>query len=55
MNPPPSAQQVTAPQRLTGHLDFILRRLRFYLQYIRIVKYAKAAETLLQLQEINLA
>jgi hypothetical protein len=45
-----------APQRLTAHHHIsVLRRLRSYLQYIRIVKYAKAAETMSQLQEMNLA
>jgi hypothetical protein len=52
MNLPPSAQQVTDPQRLTAPT---LRWLHSYLQYIRFVKYAKATETNLQLQEINLA
>jgi hypothetical protein len=46
MNLPPSAQQVTALQRLVAHIDFSLSRLRSYLRYIGIVKYAEAAETL---------
>jgi hypothetical protein len=31
-----------------------IRRLRSYLQNIGIIKYTKATETLLQLEEINL-
>jgi hypothetical protein len=46
MNLPPSAQQVTDPQRLTAHLYSTLRRLHSYLQYIRFVKYVKATENL---------
>ncbi len=55
MNLPPSVQQVTALQRLVAYIDFGLSRVRSYLQYIGIVKYAEPAETLLQLPEINIA
>ncbi len=56
MNLPPSAQKLTAPQRLAAHFDSTLHRLCSSLQYIGIVKFVKlAAETLLQLKEINLA
>jgi hypothetical protein len=55
MNLPHSVQQITAPQQLVAHLDFILWRLLSYLQYIGIVKNDKAAETLLQCQDINIA
>ncbi len=43
------------PQRLTAHIDSVLRRHCSFLQYIGTVKYAKASETLLHLQEINTA
>jgi hypothetical protein len=55
MNLPPSAQRVTDPRRLTAHLDSTIRRLRSYLQYIGLMKYKKAADMLLRLQEHNLA
>jgi hypothetical protein len=55
MNVPPSAQQITDPQRLAAHLDSTIRRLCSYLQYIGFVKYTKAANLLLRLQEFNLA
>ncbi len=42
MKLPPSGQHMTAPQRLAEHLDSMMRRLRSYLQYIGLVKYAKA-------------
>jgi hypothetical protein len=45
---------MTAPQQLAEHFNSTLRRLRSYLQYIGIVKHAKAIETLQQRQEINL-
>ncbi len=54
MNLPPSAQKVTDPWRLVAHLDSTLRILHSYLRYIGMVKWAKATETLLQLQEINM-
>ncbi len=46
MNLPPSARQVTDPQRLTAHLYSTLRRLHSYLHYIRFVKYVIATENL---------
>jgi hypothetical protein len=53
MNLPLSVQQVTA------RLDFTMKILHSYLQYVGLAKFAKAAKTatktLLQLQEINLA
>jgi hypothetical protein len=50
MNPPPAAQQVTAPQRLAAHLNTVL-----YLQYTIIyVVSAKAITALQSLQQINL-
>jgi hypothetical protein len=55
LNRPPSAQQVTDPRRLMAHLDSTIRRLRSYLQYIRLMRYKKAADLLLWLQEFNLA
>ncbi len=55
MNLPPSAQQVTDPRRLAAHLDATICRLRSYLQYIGLLKYKKAADLLLRLQEHNLA
>jgi hypothetical protein len=55
MNLPPSAQQITDPRRLTAHLDSTICRLHSYFQYIGLVKYKKAANMLLQLQEFNLA
>ncbi len=55
MNLPPSAQRVTDPRRLAAHLDSTIRRLRSYLQYIGLMKYKKAADMLLRLQEHNLA
>jgi hypothetical protein len=55
MNLPPSAQQVTDSRRLAAHIDSVIRRLRSYLQYIGLVKYKKAVELLLRLQELNLA
>jgi hypothetical protein len=55
MNLPPSAQQVTDPRRLAAHLDSTIRRLRSYLQYIGLMRYKKAADMLLWLQEYNLA
>jgi hypothetical protein len=55
MNLPPSAQQVTDPRRLAAHLDSTIPRLRSYLQYIGLLKYKKAVDLLLELQEHNLA
>jgi hypothetical protein len=55
MNLPPSAQRVTDPRRLAAHLDSTIHRLRSYLQYIGLMKYKKAADMLLRLQEHNLA
>jgi hypothetical protein len=55
MNLLPSTQQITDPRRLAAHLDSTIRRLRSYLQYIELVKYMKAADLLLRLQEFNLA
>jgi hypothetical protein len=55
MNLPPSAQQVTDPRRLAAHIDSTIRRLRSYFQYIGLMKYKKAADMLLRLQECNLA
>jgi hypothetical protein len=55
MNLPPSAHQVTDSRRLAAHLDLAIRRLRSYLQYIGLLKFKKAADMLLQLQEYNLA
>jgi hypothetical protein len=55
MNLPPSAQQVTDPRRLAAHLDSTICRLRSYLQYIGLLRYKKAADLLLRLQEHNLA
>jgi hypothetical protein len=59
MNLPLSVQQVTAPQQLAARLDFTMKILHSYLQYVVLAKFAKAAKTatktLLQLQEINLA
>jgi hypothetical protein len=55
MNLPPSAQQITDPRRLAAHLDSTIRRLRSYLQYIGLMRYKKAADLLLRLQEYNLA
>jgi hypothetical protein len=55
MNLPPSAQQITDPRRLAAHLDSTIRTLRSYLQYIGLVKYMKAVDLLLRLQEFNLA
>jgi hypothetical protein len=55
MNLHPSAQQVTDPRRRTAHLDSTIRRLRSYLQYIGLMRYKKAADMLLRLQELNLA
>ncbi len=54
MNLPPSAQQITDPRRQAAHLDSAIHRLRSYLQYIGLVKFAKAAFMLLNLQEFNL-
>jgi hypothetical protein len=54
MNLPPSAQQVTDPRRLTAHIDSTIRRLRSYLQYIGLMKYKKAIDLLLHLQECNI-
>jgi hypothetical protein len=42
LNLPPSARQVTEPQRLAAHLNSTLHRLHSYLQYIGLAKYAKA-------------
>jgi hypothetical protein len=50
-----SAQQVIVPQQLEAYLDFTMRRLCSNLQYRGLVKYVTAIETLLLLQEINLA
>jgi hypothetical protein len=55
MNLPPSAQQVTDQQRVAAHNDSTILMLRSYLKYTTLIKYAKAMETLLQLQELNLA
>jgi hypothetical protein len=55
MNLPPSAQQITDPRRLAAHLNSTIRRLRSYLLYIGMMRYKKAADLLLRLQEYNLA
>ncbi len=55
MNLPPSVQRITDPRRLAAHLNSTICRLRSYLQYIGLVKYMKAADLLLRLQEFNLA
>jgi hypothetical protein len=55
MNLPPSVQNITDSRRLAAHLDSAIRILRSYLQYIGLVKYTKAANLLLRLQEFNLA
>jgi hypothetical protein len=55
MNPPPSANQIIDPRRLTAHLGSVTRRLHSYLQYIGFVKYAKASETLNRLQDLLVA
>ncbi len=55
MNLPPSAQQITDPRRLVVHLDSTIRRLRSPLLYIGLMRYKKAADLLLRLQEYNLA
>jgi hypothetical protein len=54
MNLPPSAQQMTDSRRLVAHLDSTIRRLHSYLQYIGLLKYKKAADMLLRLQELML-
>jgi hypothetical protein len=51
MNLPPSAQQISDPRRIAVHLDTSIRRLRSYLLYIGLLKYKKAADLLLRLQE----
>jgi hypothetical protein len=51
----PQVQQVTATEQLSAPLVSTIRRLCPYLQDIGVVKYSKATETFLQLQEINLA
>jgi hypothetical protein len=55
MNLPPSAQQRTDPRRLAAHLDITIRRLCSYLLYIGLLRYKKAADLLLRLQECILA
>ncbi len=55
MNLPPSAQQIADPRRIVAHLDTSIRRLRSYLLYIGLLRYKKAADLLLRLQECNLA
>jgi hypothetical protein len=52
---PPSAQQIADPRRLAAHLDTTIRRLHSYLLYIGLLRYKKAADLLLRLQEFNLA
>ncbi len=52
---PPSDNQETVPERSAAHIDSTVQRLRSYLQYIGLIKYAKANETLQHTQEINLA
>jgi hypothetical protein len=42
-------------RRLAAHLDSTIRRLHSYLQYIGLMRYKKAADMLLRLQEYNLA
>ncbi len=54
LNLPPSARQVTDPQRLAAHLNSTLHRLHSYMQYIGLAKYAKATEMLHKIMEINL-
>ncbi len=54
LNLPPSANQVTDPLRLAAHLNSTLQRLHSYLQYIGLVKYAKATQMLQKMMDINL-
>jgi hypothetical protein len=54
MNLPPSARLPTEPQRLAAHLNSTLTRLRSYLQYIGLAKYAKATTMLQKMMEVNL-
>ncbi len=50
MNLPLSVRKITNPQRIISTLLFIGSN-PIYVQYIGTVKYAKALETLLQLQD----
>jgi hypothetical protein len=53
LNLPPSANQATNPPRLVAHLNSTLQRLHSYLQYIGLVKYAKATQMLQKMMDIN--
>jgi hypothetical protein len=54
LNLPPSAREVSEPQRLAAHLNSTLHQLHSYLQYIGLAKYAKATTMLQKMIEINL-
>jgi hypothetical protein len=54
MNLPPSARQISNPERLSAHLHSTLHRLQSYLKYIGLMKYAKALKTISEMIEINL-
>jgi hypothetical protein len=54
MSLPPSARQISDPQRLAAHLHSTLHRLHSYLQYIGLMKYAKALTMISRMIEINL-
>jgi hypothetical protein len=54
LNLPPSATQATDPPRIAAHLNSTLQRLHSYLQYIGLAKYAKVAQMLNRMIEINL-
>jgi hypothetical protein len=54
LNLPPSVRQITDPPRLAAHLNSTLHRLHSYMQYIGLVKYAKAIKMLHKMMEINL-
>ncbi len=54
LNLPPSAIRASDPSRLAAHLNLTLQRLHSYLQYIGLLKYAKATQMLQKMMEINL-
>jgi hypothetical protein len=54
MKLPPSARQVTEPQRLAVRLNSTIRRLHSYLRYIGLAKYGNATTMLQKMMEINL-
>ncbi len=54
LNLPPSANHIMDPPRLAAHLNSTLQRLHSYVQYIGLVKYAKAAQMLQKMMDINL-